>query len=69
MVHLQNHVLFVVHPAYGRLPANNRSLSIIDRMFGFKRPYDFFNQPDDLKKHQGVSEKHQGRFSLLLLII
>ncbi len=54
MVHLQNHVLFVVHPAYGRLPANNRSLSITDRMFVFNRPDDFFNQPDDFKKHQGV---------------
>ena len=39
------------------------------RIFVYDRPYIFFNQPDDLKKHQGVSEKHQGRFSLLLLII
>ena len=38
---------------YGRLFTNDRSLSSIDRMFVNKRPDVFFNQPDDLKKHQG----------------
>ena len=44
---------------YGPLFTNDRSLSSIDRMFVNKRPDDFFNQPDDLKKHRGVCKKHR----------
>ena len=32
--------------AYGRLPTNSYRLQTIDRMFVFKRPDAFFNQPD-----------------------
>ena len=31
---------------YGRLPTNSYRLQTIDRMFVFKRPDVFFNQPD-----------------------
>ena len=40
--------------AYGRLFANDRSLWTTDRIFVCNRPYVFFNQPDDFKKHLGV---------------
>ena len=47
---------------YGRLFTNDRSLSSIDRMFVYKRPYVFFNQPDVFLKHKVVCDKHQGCF-------
>ena len=40
---------------------NSYCLQTIDRIFVYKRPDVFFNQPDDFLKHQGVCEKHRDR--------